>query len=37
VTASKILDRAAYGGRTVIVGDAKDHATTDVIANIKRS
>jgi rfaE bifunctional protein nucleotidyltransferase chain/domain len=28
---------AGYGGRTVIVGDAKDHATTDVIAKIKRS
>ena len=28
---------AAYGGRTVIVGDAKDHATTDVVARIKRS
>lgn len=28
---------AAYGGRTAIVGDAKDHATTDVVARIKRS
>ena len=28
---------AAYGGRTAIVGDSKDHATTDVIAKIRRS
>jgi rfaE bifunctional protein nucleotidyltransferase chain/domain len=28
---------AAYGGRTAIVGDAKDHATTDLVARIKRS
>ncbi|MEP6992965.1 MAG: adenylyltransferase/cytidyltransferase family protein [Acidobacteriota bacterium] len=28
---------AAYGGRTVIVGDSKDHATTDVIERIKSS
>ena len=33
---------AAYGGRTIIVGDAKDHATTDLVerirsAEIKRS
>jgi rfaE bifunctional protein nucleotidyltransferase chain/domain len=28
---------AAYGGRTVIVGDAKDHATTDVIERIRRA
>jgi rfaE bifunctional protein nucleotidyltransferase chain/domain len=27
---------AAYGGRTVIVGDPKDHATTDLIARVKR-
>jgi D-glycero-beta-D-manno-heptose 1-phosphate adenylyltransferase len=27
---------AAYGGRTVIVGDPKDHATTDLIARIRR-
>jgi rfaE bifunctional protein nucleotidyltransferase chain/domain len=26
---------AAYGGRTAIVGDAKDHATTDVIERIR--
>ena len=25
----------AYGGRTVIVGDAKDHSTRDVIARIR--
>ena len=25
----------AYGGRTVIVGDDKDHATRDVIARIR--
>ncbi len=28
---------AAYGGRTVIVGDPKDHATTDLIERIQRS
>ena len=28
---------AAYGGRTAIVGDPKGHATTDVIAKIRRS
>ncbi len=28
---------AAYGGRTIIVGDPKDHATTDVIERIQRS
>jgi rfaE bifunctional protein nucleotidyltransferase chain/domain len=28
---------AAYGGRTAIVGDPKDHATTDVIAKIRRT
>lgn len=27
---------AAYGGRTVIVGDPKDHATTDLIARIQK-
>jgi len=27
---------AAYGGRTVIVGDPKDHSTTDVIAKLRR-
>jgi D-glycero-beta-D-manno-heptose 1-phosphate adenylyltransferase len=26
---------AAYGGRTVIVGDPKDHATTDLIERIR--
>jgi rfaE bifunctional protein nucleotidyltransferase chain/domain len=26
---------AAYGGRTAIVGDAKEHGTTDVIKNIR--
>ena len=26
----------AYGGRTVLVGDPKDHATTDLIAQVKR-
>jgi rfaE bifunctional protein nucleotidyltransferase chain/domain len=26
----------AYGGRTVLVGDPKDHATSDVIAKIRR-
>jgi D-glycero-beta-D-manno-heptose 1-phosphate adenylyltransferase len=28
---------ADYGGRTVIVGDPKDHATTDLIARIARA
>lgn len=28
---------AAYGGRTVIVGDPKDHATTDLLARIRKS
>ena len=27
---------AAYGGRTVITGDPKDHSTTDLIAALKR-
>jgi len=27
---------AAYGGRTVIVGDPKDHATTDLLERIKQ-
>lgn len=27
---------AAYGGRTVIVGDPKDHATTDLIERIRK-
>ena len=27
---------AAYGGRTAIVGDPKDHATTDLIARIRK-
>jgi rfaE bifunctional protein nucleotidyltransferase chain/domain len=27
---------AGYGGKTVIVGDPKDHATTDVIDRIRR-
>jgi rfaE bifunctional protein nucleotidyltransferase chain/domain len=26
----------AYGGRTVLVGDPKDHATSDLIARIRR-
>ncbi len=26
----------AYGGRTALVGDPKDHATSDLIANLKR-
>ena len=39
-TADSVPERdvvAAYGGRTVIVGDAKDHATTDLIERIRRS
>jgi D-glycero-beta-D-manno-heptose 1-phosphate adenylyltransferase len=39
-TAESVPERAAvaaYGGRTVIVGDPKDHATTDLIERIKLS
>jgi len=39
-TAERVPERevvAGYGGRTVIVGDSKDHATSDVIAKIRRS
>jgi rfaE bifunctional protein nucleotidyltransferase chain/domain len=38
-TADSVPERAAvaaYGGRTVIVGDPKDHATTDLIERILR-
>jgi rfaE bifunctional protein nucleotidyltransferase chain/domain len=28
---------ASYGGRTAIVGDPKDHATTDLIAKIRKT
>jgi bifunctional ADP-heptose synthase (sugar kinase/adenylyltransferase) len=28
---------AGYGGRTVIVGDPKDHATTDLIDRIRKA
>jgi len=28
---------AAYGGRTAIVGDPKDHATTDLVSRIRQS
>ncbi len=28
---------AAYGGRTVVVGDPKDHATTDLIRRIRKT
>jgi rfaE bifunctional protein nucleotidyltransferase chain/domain len=37
-TAEAVPERAAvaaYGGRTVIVGDPKDHATTEVIARLR--
>jgi bifunctional ADP-heptose synthase (sugar kinase/adenylyltransferase) len=27
----------AYGGRTVIVGDPKEHSTRDVLAQIRRT
>ena len=27
---------AAYGGRTVVVGDPKDHSTSDVVERIRR-
>jgi rfaE bifunctional protein nucleotidyltransferase chain/domain len=39
-TADSVPERgvvAACGGRTVIVGDPKDHATTDVIEKIRRT
>jgi rfaE bifunctional protein nucleotidyltransferase chain/domain len=39
-TADSVPERAvvaAYGGRTVIVGDPKDHATTELIERIRRS
>src|SRR5690242_14070163 len=39
-TAASVPERdvvASYGGRTAIVGDPKDHATTDVIARIRES
>jgi D-glycero-beta-D-manno-heptose 1-phosphate adenylyltransferase len=39
-TAASVPERevvAGYGGRTAIVGDPKDHATTDVIEKIRRS
>jgi rfaE bifunctional protein nucleotidyltransferase chain/domain len=39
-TADSVPEReavAAYGGRTVIVGDPKDHATTDLIERILRA
>ncbi len=39
-TAEAVPERgvvAAYGGRTAIVGDPKDHATTDVIERIRAS
>jgi rfaE bifunctional protein nucleotidyltransferase chain/domain len=28
---------ASYGGKTVIVGDPKDHATTDLIEKIRKT
>ena len=37
-TAESVPEREvgrAYGGRTVIVGDSKDHSTRDVIARIR--
>ena len=39
-TAESVPERsvvADYGGRTVIVGDPKDHATTDLIERIRRA
>jgi bifunctional ADP-heptose synthase (sugar kinase/adenylyltransferase) len=26
----------AYGGRTVLVGDPKDHSTTDILGKVRR-
>ena len=37
-TAETVPERGvvlAYGGRTVIIGDEKDHSTRDVIARIR--
>ncbi|HEY1435737.1 MAG TPA: adenylyltransferase/cytidyltransferase family protein [Thermoanaerobaculia bacterium] len=39
-TAATVPERAVvagYGGRTVIVGDPKDHATTDVIERVRQT
>lgn len=39
-TSESVPERGAvakYGGRTVIVGDPKDHATTDLIERIRKS
>lgn len=39
-TAESVPERevvAGYGGKTVIVGDPKDHATTDLIERIRKS
>jgi len=39
-TADAVPERdavAAYGGRTVIVGDPKDHGTTDLLARIRKT
>lgn len=39
-TAQTVPEResvASYGGRTVIVGDPKDHATSDLIERIRRT
>jgi rfaE bifunctional protein nucleotidyltransferase chain/domain len=39
-TSESVPERGAvaeYGGRTVIVGDAKDHATTDLIERIRKT
>ena len=39
-TSESVPERGAvaeYGGRTVIVGDAKDHATTDLIEKIRET
>src|SRR5712692_3267067 len=39
-TAESVPERAAvavYGGRTVIVGEPKDHATTNLIARVARA
>ena len=39
-TAESVPERtavAAYGGRTAIVGDPKDHATTDLIERIRKA
>ena len=39
-TAESVPERdvvASYGGKTAIVGDSKDHATTDLLEKIRKT